>query len=230
MMSIEQRLSRSDTVDVENHRNSKDYGVSWSAPHEQRTGERRDRRACCAGTRGAAMWTAKPAFSGVLGGGHSPASTRSKACGSGHIFSSLDRVAGAHQIIQEGAELNPDNPPPGVYTGQNMVMLGDVASVPITADGTISCRRSLHRLDRDGQIYNPTRGYTYTDAMVLHGRWKRARPLWRASERVKEIRRVPHAAWTSRPLKNSRMAAYPAPAWVDDRNPELPAYRWVVLP
>src|SRR6476646_11307295 len=41
MMSIEHRMSRSDTVDVSYYRYSKDNGRTWTAPVERRTGEKR---------------------------------------------------------------------------------------------------------------------------------------------------------------------------------------------
>ena len=41
MNSIEQRWSRSDTIDVAYRRRSTDYGVTWSAPETIVTGEKR---------------------------------------------------------------------------------------------------------------------------------------------------------------------------------------------
>ena len=41
MISIEERWSRSDTIDIAYVRRSKNHGESWSAPTEMRTGERR---------------------------------------------------------------------------------------------------------------------------------------------------------------------------------------------
>jgi hypothetical protein len=41
MLSIEHRLSRSDTVDAAYYRTSRDHGRTWSAPVTRSTGERR---------------------------------------------------------------------------------------------------------------------------------------------------------------------------------------------
>ncbi|MBL8235660.1 MAG: hypothetical protein JNL98_44630, partial [Bryobacterales bacterium] len=41
MASIEQRWSRSDTIDIAYHRTSKDHGRTWSAPVTIPTGEKR---------------------------------------------------------------------------------------------------------------------------------------------------------------------------------------------
>src|SRR5262249_28578000 len=90
------------------------------------------------------------------------------------------------QVIHEGAEFDARHALPGVYTGKNMVMLGDVASVPfISKDGSIMLPAIVTPLDARGNLYNPTGGYTYTDAIVLHGRWKGKRLVWRSSEPVK---------------------------------------------
>ena len=41
MLSIEQRLSRSDTVDGAYYRHSRDYGRTWTAGEARKTGEKR---------------------------------------------------------------------------------------------------------------------------------------------------------------------------------------------
>jgi hypothetical protein len=65
-------------------------------------------------------------------------------------------------------------------------MLGDVTSVPLTLpDGTILLPAITTPLMPDGSLYNPTGGYTYTDALVLHGRWRGKLLTWRAAEPVK---------------------------------------------
>src|SRR5688572_32779657 len=52
MISVEQRWSRSDTIDVAYFRRSRDYGDTWSGPLEVRTGERRSE----------GMWRKHPRF------------------------------------------------------------------------------------------------------------------------------------------------------------------------
>src|SRR5260370_11543020 len=74
-----------------------------------------------------------------------------------NIYYKLDGVV--HQVIHEGAEFNARHPLPGVYTGKNMVMLGDVASVPIALrDGSILLPAIITTLDDAGKVYNPTGG------------------------------------------------------------------------
>src|SRR5260370_1516034 len=70
-----------------------------------------------------------------------------------NIFYRLDGVV--HQVIHEGAEFDARHPLPGVYTGKNCVMLGDVASVPLALpDGSILAPAIVTTLDADWKIYN----------------------------------------------------------------------------
>jgi hypothetical protein len=227
MMSIEQRFSRSDTVDIAYYRYSKDYGVSWSAPREQRTGEQCPEGMLRRHPRGGFVDHHSGRFVEFWVEGVLPHDDPLEGMRQWNIFY---RVAGkAHQVIQEGAEFNARHALPGVYTGQNTVMLGDVASVPITLqDGTILLPAVVTPLGSDGQLYNPTRGYTYTDVLVLRGRWIGSRIAWHASESVKGD---PDRATrgmdepTIEQLADGRMILVLRGS--NDRRPELASYRWV---
>jgi hypothetical protein len=108
-------------------------------------------------------------------------------------------------------------------------MLGDVASVPITCkDGTVLLPAIVTPLGPDGKLYNPTGGYTYTDAIVLHGRWSGKRLVWRAGERITgDPARVTRGMDepTIETLADGRLILVLRGS--NDRNPKLPAYRWV---
>jgi hypothetical protein len=228
MLSIEHRFSRSDTVDAAYYRHSRDHGHSWSAPVAHSTGERRP----------AGMWRRHPRachldpasgrflefwVEGVL-----PTDDPLEGMRQWNIFYRVDGGA-ACQLIHEGAEFDALHPLPGVYTGRNCVMLGDVASLPLTLrDGTILLPAITSPLRSDGQLYNPTEGYTYTDALLLHGRWHGTRLTWRAAEPVK-----------GDPQRSTRGMDEPTLAHLaggrilmllrgsNDRNPALPGYRWM---
>jgi hypothetical protein len=179
MLSIEHRLSRSDTVDAAYYRTSRDHGRTWSAPVARSTGERRP----------AGMWRRHPRachldrltgrflefwVEGVL-----PTDDPLEGMRQWRIFYTVDGGT-AHELIHEGAEFDASHPLPGVYAGRNCVMLGDVASLPLNLpDGTILLPAIMSPLRSDGELYNPTGGYTYTDALVLHGRWRGKRLTWR---------------------------------------------------
>jgi hypothetical protein len=133
------------------------------------------------------------------------------------------------QVIEEGAEFNATHALPGIYTGKNMVMLGDVASIPIsTKDGRILLPTVTTPLDADGQLYNPTHGYTYTDVVVVEGTWHGDRLAWRASEAVKgDPSRVTRGMDepTLEELKDGRLIMVLRGS--NAGKTELPGYRWV---
>lgn len=221
LISIEQRFTRSDTVDVAYYRRSRDNGRTWSAPVEQKTGERRPE----------GMFRRQPRTIYA-----DPKSGRTIEFWVEGILPTDDplegmrqwniryRTGGAEsQLIHEGAEFNARHPLPGVYTGRTCVMLGDVSSVPITLpDGTILLPAIVTPLEG-----NLGGGYTYTDALVLHGRWHGTRLLWRAGDPVKG-----DPARSTRGMDEPTLALLPGGRLLmvmrgsNDRKPNLPGYRW----
>ncbi len=229
MMSIEHRYSRSDTVDVAYYRYSKDFGVHWTPPQEQPTGEHRPEGMLRRHPRGGLVDRRTGRFLEFWVEGTLPHDDPLEGMRQWNIFYRVGRGGPACQIIQEGVAFNPRHPLPGIYTGKNMVMLGDVSSVPITApNGSLLVPAVVTPLAPDGQLYNPARGYTYTDAVILHGDWKSDRLVWRASEPVKGD---PDRATrgmdepTIERLKDGRLILVLRGS--NDRNPVLPGYRWV---
>src|SRR5689334_16955441 len=228
MMSIEHRYSRSDTIDVSYYRYSKDNGRTWTPPVERRTGEKRaggmlrkHPRACFVdkGTgRFVEFWV-----EGIL-----PHDDPLEGMQQWNVFYRVDGGE-PRQVIHQGAEFGPTHPLPDVWTGKNCVMLGDVASVPITAkDGTILVPAITTPLGPDGKLYNPTGGYTYTDGLVLRGRWSGKRLVWRAGERI-----LGDPARVTRGMDEPTIETLPDGRLIlvlrgsNDKNPSLPAYRWV---
>ena len=184
MVSIEHRYSRSDTVDVAYYRYSKDFGRTWGAPIERSTGEKRPEGMLRRHPRTSIVDPTTGKFIEFWIEGILPTDNPLEGMQQWNIYYKLDGEV--HQVIQEGAWFNARHPLPGVYTGKNMVMLGDVASVPLAVkDGSILLPAILTPLGADGKLYNPTGGYTYTDAIVLHGRWQGKHLMWRSSEPVK---------------------------------------------
>ncbi|PWU14450.1 MAG: hypothetical protein C5B50_17265 [Verrucomicrobia bacterium] len=75
-------------------------------------------------------------------------------------------------IIQSGS-FDVRHPVEGVWLGTNAVYLGDVGCVPlVTSAGNILVAAQTTPLGPDGRLYNPTGGHTYTDVLVLMGRWR----------------------------------------------------------
>jgi hypothetical protein len=228
MKSIEQRWSRSDTIDVAYIRHSKDNGKTWTAPEELRTGEKRPE----------GMWRRHPRAGFVDRGtgryvefwveGVLPTDDPLEGMRQWNLFYSVNGGP-AKQIIHKGAEYNARHGLPGIYTGKNCVMLGDMPCVAVTArDGSILLPAIVTPVDADGKLYNPTGGYTYTDAAVLLGRWKGSELEWEMPEVVK-----------GDPARATRGMDEPTLAFLtdgrvlmvlrgsNDKRYDLPSYRWV---
>ena len=190
MLSIEERWSRSDTVDIAYIRRSRNFGRSWDAPVEMRTGERRAEgmlrrhpRAGFVDSRGRYIefWN-----EGILKSDDPLEGLRTW-----NIYYRVSHDGGHSfgwkcQVIHAGAEFDARHPLPNVWTGKNCVGIGDMASVPITAkDGGILLPVQITPLGPDGNLYNPGGGYTYTDAAVLHAHFEGETLRWEMSETVK---------------------------------------------
>lgn len=235
MISVEELWTRSDTVDLAYIRHSRDHGRTWSAPVEMQTAERRPggmlRRHPRAGLVSSKDRYVEFWMEGILASDDPLEGLRNW-----NVYYRLSRDGGrsfgpAYQVIHAGAEFTASHPLPGVWTGKNCVMLGDMACVPIAApDGGILLPVQITPLAPDGRLYNPTGGYTYTDAAVLHGRWDDNLLRWEMSELVK-----------GDPMRSSRGMDEGTLGALDDGSllmvlrgsnagrPELPGYRWFSL-
>ena len=227
MVSIEHRFSRSDTVDAAYYRYSTDYGSTWGPPIERSTGEKRAEGMLRRHPRTSIVEPKTGRFIEFWIEGILPTDNPLEGMQQWNIYYKLDGVV--HQVIHEGAAFNVRHSLPGVYTGKNMVMLGDVASVPIALkDGSILLPAIITTLDDAGKVYNPTGGYTYTAAVVLHGQWKSNRLRWRSSEVVQGdpdrcTRGMDEP--TLGTLADGRLIMVMRGS--NDRNPSLPGYKWV---
>ena len=228
MASLEQRWSRSDTIDVSFYRRSHDHGRTWSAPEERATGEKRPdgmlRRHPRAGWidpdtgRLLEFWV-----EGVL-----PSDDPLEGLRQWNTHYTVDGGV-TQQVIHRGAGFGPRHPLPGVWTGKNSVMIGDMTGRPLSTRGKrILLPVSISPLGADGQLYNPTGAYTYHDSAVLIGHWRGPRRLeWEMGDRIK-----------ADPLRATRGMDEPTLAELadgrillvmrgsNDKRPQLPSYRW----
>ena len=78
------------------------------------------------------------------------------------------------------------HPVPGVEIGKNSIFLGDLGCIPIvTRKGRILVPAQATLLGPDGKLANPGGGYTYTDVVILMGKWKRDHSIeWTMGGRV----------------------------------------------
>lgn len=88
-------------------------------------------------------------------------------------------------IIQKG-KFAMKNPLPGITIGKNSIFLGDAGSIPIvTKKGKILVPAQATLLGGDGKLANPGGGYTYTDVVIIIGKWKKNKIVWTMSSRLK---------------------------------------------
>ena len=232
MISIEERWTRSDTVDVAYIRQSHDHGHTWSAATELRTGEptsggtfRRHPRSGWIDPRGRYVdfW-----LEGTL-----PSDDPLEGLRNWNIFYRVSRDGGRsfgprRQIIHKGTGFTASHPLPKVWTGKNCVMLGDMTCVPIASpEGGILLPVQITPLAPNGTLYNPGGGYTYTDVAVLHGRWRRENIEWEMSDLISG-----DPAGSTRGMDEATIEFLDAGRLLmvlrgsNDRKPDLPGYRW----
>jgi len=234
LMSVHMEESRSDIADVAYLRHSDDNGRSWSEPVEwpcdfeatSGTGRRHPHGPYLDPATGRCLrvWT-----HGVL-----PSDDPLEGMRQWTIHYSVSEDGGVtesagRQIIHQGAEYDETHHLPGVTVGKNGAMMGDLGQRPLTReDGVIVVPIQVTPTGPDGEYFNPGRGFTYTDCMVLFGRWQADGSLaWTASERI-----VADPERTTRGVIEPTMAHLADGSLLmvmrgsNDGNPDLPGYRW----
>ena len=217
MRSIEQRISRSDTVDAAYVRESLDNGRTWSEPVKIVTGERRP----------GGMWR-KHLRAGLVHQGQLLEFWNEGVLATDDPLEGLRqweihcRIRGREQqVIGEG--LTASNPWPGVYQGKNCAVLGDQACAPV-ADGKrvlLPVEVTLLNLE------NPGGGYTYSDAAVVIGTLDKGKYRWHITKPLKG-----DPARSTRGLLEPTIIKLSGRRWLmvlrgsNERQPKLPSYRW----
>jgi hypothetical protein len=133
------------------------------------------------------------------------------------------------QIIHEGDEYNEVNHLPGISVGKNCAMIGDMGQRPLTrSDGVIIVPVQYSPAGPDGMYTNPGAGYTYTNCLILFGRWRPDGAVsWTASEKI-----IADPNRTTRGLIEPTIAELADGRIImvmrgsNDNRPELPGYRW----
>ena len=191
LVSVHSHTSRGDTVEVAYVRRSEDNGRSWSAVEEwpmrfadpKGTGRRHVRGGYVDPPTGRyiQVWT-----EGVL-----PTDDPLEGMRQWQLHYAVSEDGGRtrvaeEQIICSGEECDAEHSLPGVTVGKNCVMIGDLGEVPLTrSDGAVLVPVQSTPVGADGEYHNPGAGYTYTDCLLLIGRWAEdGRLRWSCSERV----------------------------------------------
>lgn len=88
-------------------------------------------------------------------------------------------------MIQVG-DFSKEHPFPGIFIGKNSIYVGDRGSIPVfTKKGEILVPVQTTPLGPDGKLWNPGNGHTYTDVVVIRGKWEKGNKItWKMSERV----------------------------------------------
>ncbi|MBK5290910.1 MAG: exo-alpha-sialidase [Acidobacteriia bacterium] len=231
MTSIEQRWTRSDTVDIAYIRRSKDHGKTWDKPVEFRTGERRPEGMLRRHPRCGFVDKGSGRYIEFWTEGTLPSDDPLEGLRNWNIYYRIwrgDTAGPVRQVIHAGAEYNARHPLPNVWTGKNCVMLGDMTGVPVTApDGGILLPVEITPLGADGKLHNPGGGYTYTDAALLLGRWQGERLEWTMSDLIQGDPAVSTRGMvepTIEFLNDGRLLMILRAS--NDKKPELPSHRW----
>jgi hypothetical protein len=237
VLSMYNLLSRSDTADVAYVQRSQDNGETWDTPETwpckfdapNGTGRRHPRGGYVDPATGRyfTVWT-----EGVLPTDHPLEGMRQWT-----LWYTVSNDGGItdlvrEQIMHEGEGYDPVHHLPGVTVGRNCVMMGDRGQLPLTrGDGAILLPVQVTPTGPDGDYHNPGKGLTYTDCMLLIGRWRRDGGLaWTTSSRIE-----------GDPGRTTRGLIEPTIAELDDGRilmimrgsndacPQWPGYRWACL-
>jgi hypothetical protein len=234
LISVHKYMSRSDTVDVAYVRQSDDNGRSWSDAsewatrfdHPQGTGRRHPRGGYSDPVTGRylTVWT-----EGIL-----PNDDPLEGMMHWKLHYSVSEDGGKTQIVNEqiihaGAEFDEIHHMPGITVGKNCLMMGDLGERPLTrSDGTILLPVQSTPVGPNGEYFNPGEGYTYTDCLLLFGKWKPdGRLSWTASERI-----VGDPQKTTRGLIEPTIAELADGSILmvmrgsNDARPEWPGHKW----
>lgn len=217
MDSIEQRWSKSDTIDIAYRRHSTDHGVTWSKPEPIVTGEKRPEGMYRKHLRCGYVDPASGRYLEFFMQGVLPTDDPLEGMRRWELFYTY--AGKSHRI-----EL------PGLVTpGKNSATLGDNSSTPLTLpDGTICLPVEITPVGPNGEYHNPGKGYTWHETVVLRGRWHGDQLRWEISN----ILRL-------QPEQSTRGALEPTLARLaegrlmlvcrasNDKAPENPSYRWV---
>lgn len=191
LLSMHGVISRSDTVDISFLRFSDDNGRTWSVPIE---------------------WPTKFAAPGGTGRRHpkigflDPHTGRFLTFWTEGVLPTDNPLEGMRQwglmyavsddggrtervcepIVQDEPGYDATHPLPGVVRGRTCVMIGDLTCCALAlADGTILVPVQATPAGPDGFYHPPKGALTFTDVLVLRGRWKPdGRLSWTASARV----------------------------------------------
>jgi hypothetical protein len=134
-------------------------------------------------------------------------------------------------IVQQGK--TPENPFDGVFKGKNGIFMGDVGSQLLrTRQGHIVIPAQACKLGPDGKLFSPGGGFTYTDVIMILGRWRPDHRIeWKISKPIeadpaRSTRGMIEPTVTE--LPDGRLLCIMRGSNGGSKDPgfQLPSYRW----
>jgi hypothetical protein len=191
LLSVHGLISRSDTVDVSFRRFSEDNGRTWGPVEEWPTKFEAPNGTGRRHPRGGYLDPKSGRFLEVWTEGVLPTDNPLEGMRQWGLMYAVSEDGGrtdriGEPLVQDEPGYDADHPLPGVVRGKTSVMIGDLTCRPITLkDGAILLPVQATPAGPDGFYHKPANALTFTDALVLRGRWKPdGRLAWTASARV----------------------------------------------
>lgn len=235
LVSFHSYTTRSDTVDVAYVRLSNDGGATWSEPKTWPTRFSTEAGIRRRHPRGGYVDPATGHYISVWTEGVLPTDDPLEGMRQWKLHYSVSGDGGVsdlinRQIIHEGSGYNEINHLPGISVGRNCVMIGDLGQRPLTrSDGVILMPVQSSPVGPDGNYSNPGAGFTYTDCLLLMGKWLGSGELaWTTSDRI-----VGDPARTTRGMIEPTIAELKDGSILmvmrgsNDAVPTLPGHKWM---
>jgi hypothetical protein len=235
LVSFHSYTTRSDTVDVAYVRLSDDGGATWAEPKTWPTQFPTEAGIRRRHPRGGYVDPATGRYISVWTEGVLPTDDPIEGMRQWKLHYSVSGDGGVSdlangQIMHEGSQYNEIDHLPGISVGRNCVMIGDLGQRPLTrSDGVILIPVQSSPVGPDGDYNNPGAGFTYTDCLLLMGKWQKSGELaWTTSNRI-----------VGDPARTTRGMIEPTIAELDDGSilmvmrgsndalPSLPGHKWM---
>jgi hypothetical protein len=137
-------------------------------------------------------------------------------------------------MVQTG--MTPEHPFPRVWTGKNGYCLGDAGCRPIrTRAGNILIPAIDFLLGADGKLDSPGGGFTYSDAMVIIGKWREDKRIeWFAvafveGDPARSTRGMDEPSLVEMPDGRILMVMRGSNGGSKDPEYKIPSYRWYAV-
>jgi hypothetical protein len=178
LVNVYSYSSRSDIMDTEYRRISKDNGQTWTEPIEIDARIEKEDEVLQRHIRGGICDPRNEKFFLFRNEARLPNGLVSEYLRYNTIYYSISDDGGKSfyidkKLVQDEDEYDENHPLPGVYWSRNSYMLGDKTCLPIiTSAGSILLPCQISPIGPSGVYENPGGGYTYGNTGIIEGKWK----------------------------------------------------------